>query len=106
MRLTLGRLVVLAGVLAGATPARAQTIGPEGTYFFRIALGGQLQEGSFGNASSFSHFLETGTIDTQQNIERGAALDISAGYQFSSHLGLAIGLWGAQSTGNASSTVK
>jgi hypothetical protein len=77
---------------------------PEGTYFVNLSAGLQPQERSFGTATTFVSYNETGTTETEQSIARATFIDITGGYQFTRRLGLAVGLWGARSNSAVSAS--
>jgi len=104
MRKRIGVAAVAATFVCSAGAARAQMSQPEPRRAFVSVNGsGQLQERSFSSSSTFSTFSETGGLASIQTIGRGGVVDVTGGYRFGSHLGIAVSVWGA-STKSAAAT--
>ena len=54
-----------------------------------------MQQRTFSSTSTFSTFGETGGLAATQTIGRAGVVDLTGGYRFGTHLGVAIGIWGA-----------
>lgn len=107
MNKTMSIIAVVAGLLFTETSAaRAQTPTPpsSGGTFLSIGLGAQGPIRTFSHSSTFVSFNETGTVDGNQNVGRGFVVDVTGGFQFSDHAGVAIGLWTASAKGDAAAT--
>jgi len=102
---TLCALTIFAGIFGAAT-AQAQTPSPRspGEIFLSVSGAGQMQERSFANSGTVTAFNETGRFETDQNIGKGALLDVTGGYQFGQHLAFSAGLWYAQSKSAVAAT--
>jgi hypothetical protein len=101
-------VLVVAGCLMSTSAAFAQAPAPTYDYYLNLGLGGQLQTRDFSNRTTFESsnagFVETGTVDGNQNIGRGFVLDVTGGYHLNENTAMAIGLWTATAKGASAIT--
>lgn len=107
MNKTLSIIAVVAGLLlteTSAARAQAPTPSSPGGTFLSFGVGGQGPTRSFSHSSTFVSFNETGTVDGNQNVGGGLVFDLTGGFQFGDHAGIAIGLWTANANGASAFT--
>jgi len=94
----------VAATMLCAAGAAAQSIGPQTSGFASVSIGGQLQTRSFGGVTTFTDFNAPGTITSAQAVGRGVVWDVTGGRRVTDHIGVAVGVWGARTQGDAAIT--
>jgi hypothetical protein len=105
MRNTTTTIAMIAGLLLGtAFTAHAQTP-PDPNMFLSISGGGQFQDRTFSEVSTFSLFDDTGTVTANQTVGSGFVFDASVGYRVWPRLFVAVGVSTFRGSGTAESLV-
>jgi hypothetical protein len=90
----------LVWTIGGAALVQAQAFAPaESQGFVNVSVGGEFQNHTFIDNSSFALFSELATVSDTQTVGRGIVFDVTAGYRVWRNLSVAIGV----STFNGSS---
>jgi hypothetical protein len=92
--------------LTGASAAHAQApSATESNKFLNISAGSQATTHTFTSNVTFLDFGETGTVTSNQTVNRGFMFDVSGGYRLGPKYAAGIGLWTARSSGGDSASV-
>ena len=98
-------LAVIAGLLLGsAFTAHAQTP-PDPNMFLSISGGGQFQNRTFSETSTFTLFDDLGTVTANQTVGSGFVFDASVGYRVWRRLSIAVGVSTFRGRGTAEALV-
>jgi hypothetical protein len=105
MTKTTTTIAMIAGLMLGsAFTAHAQTpAGPN--MFLSISGGGQFQDRTFSETSTFALFDDTGTVTANQTVGSGFVFDASVGYRVWRRFSIAIGVSNFRGKGEAEALV-
>ena len=105
MKKTTTTIAMIAGLLLStAFTAHAQTT-DEPNMFLSISGGGQFQDRTFSEVSTFSLFDDTGTVTANQTVGSGFVFDANVGYRVWNQVFVALGVSSFHGKGTAESLV-
>src|SRR5689334_3576415 len=105
MTKTTTTIAMIAGLMLGsAFTAHGQTPS-DPNMFLSISGGGQFQDRTFSETSTFSLFDDTGTVTANQTVGSGFVVDASVGYRVWRRIYVAIGVSNFRGKGTAEALV-